>query len=284
MKKLIALLLILTLMIPAEAWACTESAPAIARTESAACVFTDASWWAITSDCRVAGIMRVDEALEFLPVQNAPGQFVAGKLPSGWAKYTAAVRTVDMGCQIAGLTRLDNATLILFPQFADIALVTIHNLLGEDVELSANTISACAKYWQGDFVSEIFFNSSSDGVQVGWAEFNGGADVTPLMLGHFDGILHFGLRTSDEIAPEVLAAQAAAAAQAQAEAEAAAQAQASAHASAQATAAAAVSVSNSGSIDNSGNGCYRNNTIVQINILSVIWQGIKNITNQSCAE
>lgn len=281
MKKLIALILSL-LLIPCWAMAC-EDTPMIPKNENGNLVFSGASWWPITNDCRPAGIMAVDEPTEFLPTQTAPGQWVAGKLPSGWAKYTAAIKTVNLGCTIAGLTRLDNAPITLFPQYEGIAQAVIASHFGDGVEISANAIAACATWWQGDYASTIYFTSYSDGVQAGWVCFNG-TDLTPLMLGHFGGELHFGLKTSEEIAPEVLAAQAAAAAQAQAEAEAAAQAQASAHASAQATAAAAVSVSNSGSIDNSGNGCYRNNTIVQINILSVIWQGIKNITNQSCAE
>ena len=61
-------------------------------------------------------------------------------------------------------------------------------------------------------------------------------------------------------------------------------ANAQATANAQASAGTYVNVSNSGSIDNSGNGCWRNNTIVQINLFSIIKQGIKNITNQGCEE
>ena len=66
-------------------------------------------------------------------------------------------------------------------------------------------------------------------------------------------------------------------AEAQANAEAVAAAQVSAQA-------AAVSVSNSGSVDQSGDGCYRNNTVIQINLGIV--QTVKNCIRllKECAE
>ena len=45
-----------------------------------------------------------------------------------------------------------------------------------------------------------------------------------------------------------------------------------------------MNVQNNGHLDNSGDGCWRNNTIVQINLFSLIKQGIKNITEQVCSE
>ena len=47
---------------------------------------------------------------------------------------------------------------------------------------------------------------------------------------------------------------------------------------------AAVSVSNSGSVDQSGDGCYRNNTVIQINLGIV--QTVKNCIRllKECAE
>ena len=45
--------------------------------------------------------------------------------------------------------------------------------------------------------------------------------------------------------------------------------------------AAAVSISNPGSIDNSGDGCWRNNLLIQINFMSIIRQGIK-IIKEAC--
>ena len=65
------------------------------------------------------------------------------------------------------------------------------------------------------------------------------------------------------------------------EAAANAEAVAAAQVSAQA---AAVSVSNSGSVDQSGDGCYRNNTVIQINLGIV--QTVKNCIRllKECAE
>lgn len=280
MKKIFALLLILALMIPAGAWACTEedAPPVLAVKCESVAVYEGASWWAVTEDHSLAGIKDWGQQVEHFAVTSTKCQWIAGWMENGWAMQAGAVRTVTVGGQIAGLTCLHNVTFTIYAEYVEILEAMIHAYLGEDVEISANAISALMLYWEGDYASEIFFPSYSDRFVIGAVHFNGGEDVVALCMGHFGECLRVGLPCGyrePEPVREWVDANITAEAQANAEAVAAAQVSAQA---------AAVSVSNSGSVDQSGDGCYRNNTVIQVNV--GIWQTVKNCIRllKECAE
>lgn len=274
MKKLIAALLALMLLMPACAMACEGTAVLIAKSD-AAYTYTDASYWALNTDCTLIGIKDEDEIVPRMGVQSTHSQYVAGWLENGWTREAGAIRTVSVDGKIIGLAKLCNVTITIRAEYIDLAQAVIRNLLGEGVEISANAIAACAMWWDGDYVSMIFHPSYSDRFEVGYVTFNAGEDVTPLYLGHFGEELRFGLACGwwiPEPEPETVTSV-----QEQTSAQASAEVSASANASAQAS----VSVSNSGSINQSGDGCYRNNTLIQINLFSIIKQGIK-IIKEAC--
>ena len=267
MKKLFATLLAVMLLMPECAMACEETTKVLIAKIEAAYTYTDASYWALNTDCTIVGIKDVDEIVPHMGVQSTHSQYVAGKLDNGWTREAGAIRTVTLDGRVIGLTRLCNVTITIRAEYISMAQTVIHNLLGEDVEISANAIAACAMWWDGDYVSMIFHPSYSDRFEVGYVTFNAGEDVTPLYLGHFGEELRFGLACGwwiPQPEPEpVPAVQEQTSAQANAEAN--------------ASAGAYVNVSNSGTVDNSGDGCWRNNVTVQINLFSIIKQGIKMI-------
>ena len=111
--------------------------------------------------------------------------------------------------------------------------------------------------------------------------FNGGQDVTPLCAGTFGGVLRLGLMCGFREAEKEQTVEwvdVNVTAEAQANAEAVASAQVSANASANAN--AVINMSNSGSVDQSGDGCYRNNTTIEINIFSIV-KNLLNIGNKT---
>lgn len=279
MKKLIAMLMILALMMPAAAWACEDAAPALPL-GSGNLVLTGPSWWTVTGDHMLASIKDEGEALLHLPFQNVTGQWVRGRMDNGWARdlrdgQGVAVRVAACG---AGLTKLDNVTITIYAQYTGLAGAIVESFLGEGAELTNATAAACATWLDGDWASTIIFPSYSDRFVIGEVHFNGGEDVTPFCAGTFGGRLRFGLMCGyrePELVREWIDVNVTAEAQANAEAVAAAQVSAQA---------AAVSVSNSGSVDQSGDGCYRNNTVIQVNV--GVWQAVKNCVKllKECAE
>lgn len=289
MKKIIAILMTLALLLPAAAWACESSVLTVKTEAKASYVYNDPSWWPLTEDCRIAGIKDYGEYMWHAPVQYADSQYVAGWLDNGWARMNWYVRTVTIGCQIIGLKQLNNVTIEIFPEYADIALAVVKNLLGEETELSANAIVACATWWDGDYAALITHPSYSDRFQVGWAHFNGqDDDKTPLCLGHFDSELRFGLMCGwwipepEPEQPEEEPTPVQTDFNGNTTATDTANAGATANANASANAGAYVNVNNSGTVDNSGDGCWRNNVTVQINLFSIIKQGIKIL--KECTE
>lgn len=273
MKKILATLLALVLLTPACAMACEETATVLIAKSETTYTYTDASYWALNADCTLVGIKNADEIVPHMGVQSTHSQYVAGKLDNGWMREKGAIRTVSIDSQVIGLTRLCNVTITIRAEYIGIAQTVIHALLGDDVEISANAIAACMLWWDGDYVSMIFHPSYSDRFEVGYVTFNCGEDVTPLYLGHFGEELRFGLSCGWWIPapePETTVQE-----QTNAQASASANANTDASANAKAEAGAYVNVSNSGTVDNSGDGCWRNNVTVQINLFSVIKQGIK---------
>ena len=258
MKKLALTLALVLALFPLGAMAC-EDRPLLVKS-GAQTTFTDASWWALTEDNILAGIKDEGETLPHLGVQNIHTQYVAAKLDNGWMRTPAYIRIVETGTCVAGLTKLQNVTIQVNPEYLDLARGIVDDLLGEGTELSANAIAACMLWREGDYVSTIFAPSYSDRFVIGAVTFNR-EDVTPLCAVTFGGQLHFALicgwwipqpepepakeSTNNNVVVET---------------------HASAQATAQASATAAVNVQNSGKIDNSGDGCYRNNVIIQVNV------------------
>lgn len=269
MKKLIAMILTLALLLPAAAWAC-ESPVLIAKC-GGTITYTDASWWALTDGCVLAGVKDCGEIVPRLSVQSTRSQYVAGLMDNGWMREAGMIRTLTADGQPFGLTKLCSASITIYAEYVPLCESVIHDLLGDDVEISANSLAACALWWDGEYVADIFHPSYSDRLTVGYVTFNY-EDVTPFCLGHFGDELRFGLmcgfREADP-APVYVDVNVTAEAQANAEAVADAQAGAQANAGAYAYAGAngnayagAVSANNSGSV------------VVQVNV--GIWQTVKN--------
>lgn len=300
MKKTIALLLILALMIPAGAWACTESAVTIEQSETISAIltiktetettltFTDTIYLPTTESHTIAGIKDESEPVRCIGLQSVCGKFVSGKLDNGWAKASfaddgagenVAVLVIECNGELLGLTGYDNVILTVFEPYGPFVLAVLQDLFGPDVTMCNGTLGAAMLWFTGNHASLIFFPSYSDAFQIGTAQLNAGDDVTPLMAGHFGGQYHLGLKCGWwEPEPEThVWIDTNVTAEAQANAEAVAAAQVSAQA-------AAVSVSNSGSINQSGDGCYRNNTVIQINLGIV--QTVKNCIKllKECAQ
>ena len=304
MKKIICILLTIALLLPVSAWACTESVT-IEQSETISAIltvkaetettltFTDTIYLPTTESHSIAGIKDESEPVRCIGLQNICGKWISGWLDNGWAKASladdgagenVAVLVIECNGELLGLTGYDNVILTIFEPYGPFVLAVLQDLFGPDVTMCNGTLGAAMLWFTGSHASLIFFPSYSDAFQIGTAQLNAGDDVTPLMAGHFGGQYHLGLKCGWwEPEPEThVWIDTNVTAEAQANVEAVANAQATANA--QANAGAYVNVSNSGSIDNSGDGCYRNNTVVQINLFSVIWQGIKNITKQGCEE
>lgn len=287
MKKLCSILLVIALLLPAAAWACTESVTieqseiitAIltvkAETETAL-TFTDTIYLPVTESHTIAGIKDEDGEVRCITVQRVTGKWISGKLDNGWAKASladdgagenVAVLVIECNGELLGLTGYDNVILTVFEPYGPFVLAVLQDLFGPDVTMCNGTLGAAMLWFTGNHASLIFFPSYSDAFQIGTAQLNAGEDATPLMVGHFGGQYHLGLKCGWWEPETHVWIDTNVTAEAQANAEAVAAAQVSAQA-------AAVSVSNSGSIDQSGDGCWRNNTVVQINV--GLWQTVKN--------
>ncbi len=284
MKKIFAMILILAMMIPTAAWACTETTAeagtVLAFTEeteterTTETTYSDPAWWPLTEDHILAGIKDYGEKLHQDGVPHVDGMYVAGLIDHGWMRTDHEILTVDFGGQIIGLTQLTNTSITLYDEFIPVAETAVHELFGCDVALSQNAMVAGATWYNGNYASLIFHPSYSDRFVIGYATFNitkdnPEGDRTPFYLGHFGNQWRFGLACGWWL-PKPVQANTGVQTGVTVEADAGASISVQAQASATATASASVAVTNSGSINNSGDGCYRNNLVVQVNLFSVV--------------
>ena len=295
MKKVFAgiLALVMALMVSVGALACDDvpvNIPVLVANGGASVTCTDASWWTVTEDCTLAGIKDEGEILRHLGVQRVCGMYVAGWLDNGWTRDAAAIRVTEMGGQTVGLTLLKNVAITVYAEYTELAREIVTDLFGEGTALSANVIAAGATWWENGYATTIFAPSYCDRVVIGSVTFNNGADVTPLCVRSFGGKFRFALIPGWWMpAPETVITQeqvdeanarAEAEATARAEAEARAYAEATARANAEARADYAIAQAATMQTNGNGDGCNRNNNIVQVNfsVFGTIrnWLGIGN--------
>ena len=287
------LALVMALMVSAGALACDDvpaNAPVLVANGGSTLTFMDASWWTVTEDCTLAGIKDEGEILRHMGVQRVCGMYVAGWLDNGWTRDAAAIRVTEIGGQTVGLTLLKNVSITVYAEYTEWAREIVENLFGEGTELSANAIAAGATWWENGYATTIFAPSYCDRIVIGSVTFNNGADVTPLCVRTFGGQLRFALIPGWWMpAPEPVITQeqldeanarAEAESIARAEAEARAYAEATARANAEARADYAIAHAATMQTNGDGDGCNRNNNIVQVNF-SVFgsiknWLGIGN--------
>lgn len=287
------LALVMALMVSVGALACDDvptKVPVLVANGGSALTFTDASWWTVTEDCTLAGIKDEGEILRHLGVQRVCGMYVAGWLDNGWTRDAAAVRVTEMGGKTVGLTLLKNVTITVYAEYTEMVQEIVTDLFGEGTELSANVIAAGATWWENGYATTIFAPSYCDRIVIGSVAFNHGEDVTPLCVRTFGGKLRFALipgwwmpATEPVITQEQLdeaEARAEAESIARAEAEARAYAEATARANAEARADYAIAQAATMQTNGNGDGCNRNNNIVQVNfsVFGTIrnWLGIGN--------
>lgn len=267
MKKLITVLLVIAILIPGIALAC-ENVPVLTAKSTSSCdvMFDDPAWWPLTEDHILAGIKDYGEKLEREGVQHVSGMYVAGPIEHGWMRTKKEIRVTNVNGKTIGLTLLTNTTITIYGEYVELAKEVVHELFGEDVELSQNSIVAGAIWRNYDYASFIFHPSYSDRFEIGYATMNNGEDRTPVYLGHFGDDLRFGFACGWWIpAPE-------------------SKSNVTNNAVVE-TNASASSISNNGNgnnIDNSGDGCYRNNLVIQVNIGSWVKNCIKFL--KECAE
>ena len=302
MKKIFAgiLALMMALMVSVGALACDDvpaNVPVLVANGGASMTFADASWWTVTEDCTMAGIKDEGEILRHLGVQRVCGMYVAGWLDNGWTRDAAAIRVTEMGGQTVGLTLLKNVTITVYAEYTELAQEIVTDLFGEGTELSANAIAAGATWWENGYATTIFAPSYCDRIVIGSVTFNHGEDVTPLCVRTFGGQLRFALMPGwwmpvpgtvitqeqlDEAERAKAEAEARAEAEtiARAEAEARAYAETTARANAEARADYAIAQAATMQTNGNGDGCNRNNNIVQVNfsVFGTIrnWLGIGN--------
>ena len=206
MKKLLSLVLALMMALMAsvpalaecgcgecESCACTPGVlMAKSETVAVAGVYTGLSWWALSESQHVFGLKAPDEAVAALPAPSAGKSYIRGAVETGLIREKGTMQALYGGA-VYGLRSIE-VTIRIKQEYIALAETIVHERLGADAEITANTLIACTNWWRGETVAHIFFTSSSARVAIGTVTVNGGADTILLYAGDFngDGTLELG--------------------------------------------------------------------------------------------
>lgn len=201
MKKLISLMLIAVMMLPAlgaadcgcgcGACICEEEARGvlIAKSETTvrANVFTGAAWWALTAGNRVFGKNGPFENVTAIPANPPRAAWIGGCLDNGIVREHNTMTVIGDGY---GLTNVE-ATITLMPDAVELVGSIIRERLGVD-EITVNTIIAATMWWEQSTVCHIFFLPEAPKMWVG--TITAGKAIIDLYAGDWagDGTLVLG--------------------------------------------------------------------------------------------
>ena len=194
MKKLVAVLTIICLLIPVIAMAesgCGE--PLIPTTETSMMTFTGCSWWAISEDNFVIGKLEESEKVPILPTQNPKKNVIRGFLDNGLVRRKGSMNFLMLDGQMLGLTKL-KVTVSIFDEYRETIESIVYRRFGEEADISANAIIACTTWIQGESIYHIFWPSIKSHVAIGTVTVNDGLDTITLYAGDHngDGLLELG--------------------------------------------------------------------------------------------
>lgn len=184
MKKIIIIAILFT-MLPIGSLACNEVI--LPQQEAQSCLWSDASYWAITEDHFVAGIKSPGESVQRLPAQSVQNMGVRGFTENGLIRSQSLVRIIYEQCTVIGLKQLTNVSVFIDPQYYGIVSEIVSRRLGEGVLMCAQSIIASTLWRVDEYIGHIFFASDTNRFAVGHVTMNGGKNSTFLYAGDFDG-------------------------------------------------------------------------------------------------
>ena len=210
LTSLLSLLLIASLLLPSAAMAecggCGECAeclcrPAVAETSvliassqslSVVGSYTGVSFWALSESQHVIGLKAPDEQVPVLPIQPVGKSFIRGAVENGLIREKGTMQALYNGA-VYGFTQLEVAVQIK-QEYVSLVETVVHERIGADAAVTANSIIASTNWWRNDTVSHIFFTTASVKIAVGTVTINNGQDVIILYAGDFngDGTLELG--------------------------------------------------------------------------------------------
>lgn len=182
MKKLFCLLCVLCILIPARGLACDAPAVKIQSTLT----FTGSAFLAMEQEQHIIGMISETERAELFTAARVMRPYVRGVVENGVVRAKGALLYREAGGVICGLTSV-GCTVVIYPQYAGAMAEIIARLIGEEADLSAETILACTQWRTASTITHIFYTDRTAWAAVGSAYFDGAQCPAILYIGDFNG-------------------------------------------------------------------------------------------------
>lgn len=155
------------------------------ETVTVAGTYTGLTFWALSESQHVIGLKAPDEDVPALPAPSTGKVFIRGCVETGLIREKGTMQAMYGGA-VYGLKQLE-ATVKIKEEYIALVETIVHDRIGSDAEVTANSLIACSQWWRGETVAHIFFTTASARIAIGTVTVNNGQDVIILYAGDFDG-------------------------------------------------------------------------------------------------
>ena len=194
MKKLIALMMVALMLIPAMvAVACEEADAVLPNIESGSQSESGPAWVALDAEYQMLyGKTSETEEVEIRPAKCAEKNFVRGIVEDGILRYKGEMRYLVNDGQVFGLTKIE-VTVEIGEEYQGPVENILLRRMGDEAKVNAGNVIACTIGRTQTTVFHYFFRASDSCVKVGRVFFNG-TYIANLYMGDWnaDGLMELG--------------------------------------------------------------------------------------------
>ena len=186
MKKLIAVLLVAMMLIPAAVYAC-EGTGILPAKESTAEGLSGDVWVAMEkSTACLFGKLSPEEKTGVYPAQTACVKYVRGITVRGITRIKGEMRYMVVDGCVYGLTKVW-ASVRIEEEYKGIVSQIVARRMGEDAEMTAGNVIACTLYRTDSTVTHMLAGTKADKIAVGGIFFDGSAMEAGLYITDWNG-------------------------------------------------------------------------------------------------
>ena len=189
MKKLIAVMLIAVMLLPAVVYACDAPVVKMETRES----FAGCAWFALDETRHIAGKWDANAKEGIFSAPGMENPFVKGMLDNGVVRAKGELKYFMAGDMLCGLTKV-KISVEITAEYAD-AVYSIVESRVDGGEMTAANIIAATQWRTAATIYHVFFLPSAPKAAVGTVYLNGGSSTAALYMGEFEGVLVLGFVT-----------------------------------------------------------------------------------------
>lgn len=193
MKKMLSVLLIMVLLMPAAVYACEETAIPLPKMGTGAETLTGYAWLAIDETWHIAGKWQASAREGIFSAPKDENPFIRGLLDNGVVRAKGEVTYTEIDEWVLGLTKVF-CSMDVDPEYRVLVSENVKHWTGEE-EVTPATVIAATQRRTAMTIYHVFFLPETPKIPVITLWLNNGKDAVTIYAGLFEGEMSLGFVT-----------------------------------------------------------------------------------------